>query len=190
MSAASPTSPRGPLRNAQPKKWVGPTLSGKGGADVAMEEFHLVAEQSTSMTPERDDHRPSPRRPRCVPGPAASDDTTLRPVALDDAGFAGVAARGPVDVPVPVHSWPEYLACFGLGPGLLPLAVSAFFAQGGRRAHALRVGLPVSAEAHALIEQGTSDAIGGWVRCAPPGTRTRRCPCAGWLVTRAPGRTR
>jgi phage tail-like protein len=32
------------LRNAQPKKWVGPTLSGKGGADVAMEELHLVAE--------------------------------------------------------------------------------------------------------------------------------------------------
>ena len=72
--------------------------------------------------------------------PPAGDDTALRPVALDDAGFAGVAPRGPVDVPVPVHSWPEYLAYFGLGPGLLPLAVSAFFAQGGRRAHVLRVG--------------------------------------------------
>jgi phage tail-like protein len=33
------------LRNAQPKKWVGPTLAGKGGGDVAMEELHLVAEQ-------------------------------------------------------------------------------------------------------------------------------------------------
>lgn len=33
------------LRNAQPKKWVGPTLSGKGGGEVAMEELHLVAEQ-------------------------------------------------------------------------------------------------------------------------------------------------
>jgi phage tail-like protein len=32
------------LRNAQPKKWVGPTLSGKGGAEVAMEELHLVCE--------------------------------------------------------------------------------------------------------------------------------------------------
>jgi hypothetical protein len=33
------------LLAAQPKKWVGPTLAGKGGTDVAMEELHLVAEQ-------------------------------------------------------------------------------------------------------------------------------------------------
>lgn len=33
------------LRNAQPKKWVGPTLAGKGGGEVAMEELQLVAEQ-------------------------------------------------------------------------------------------------------------------------------------------------
>jgi phage tail-like protein len=33
------------LRSAQPKKWVGPTLAAKGGADVAMEELHLVAER-------------------------------------------------------------------------------------------------------------------------------------------------
>ena len=32
------------LLSAQPKKWVGPTLGGKGGGDVAMEELHLVAE--------------------------------------------------------------------------------------------------------------------------------------------------
>ncbi|MGC5075669.1 phage tail protein [Agrococcus sp. DT81.2] len=33
------------LRRAQPKKWVGPTLAGKGGGEVAMEELHLVAER-------------------------------------------------------------------------------------------------------------------------------------------------
>ena len=33
------------LTNAQPKKWVGPTLAGKGGTDSAMEELHLVAER-------------------------------------------------------------------------------------------------------------------------------------------------
>lgn len=33
------------LTNAQPKKWVGPTLSAKGGGEVAMEELHLVAEK-------------------------------------------------------------------------------------------------------------------------------------------------
>lgn len=32
------------LSSAQPKKWVGPTLAGKGGGEVAMEELHLVAE--------------------------------------------------------------------------------------------------------------------------------------------------
>ncbi|HJQ69635.1 MAG TPA: phage tail protein [Blastocatellia bacterium] len=32
------------LRNAQPKKWVGPTLAAKGGGEVAMEELHLVHE--------------------------------------------------------------------------------------------------------------------------------------------------
>jgi phage tail-like protein len=32
------------LRNAQPKKWAGPTLAAKGGGEVAMEELHLVHE--------------------------------------------------------------------------------------------------------------------------------------------------
>ena len=32
------------LRNAQPKKWTGPTLAAKGGSDVSMEELHLVHE--------------------------------------------------------------------------------------------------------------------------------------------------
>lgn len=33
------------LRNAQPKRWLGPTLAAKGGGEVAMEELHLVAER-------------------------------------------------------------------------------------------------------------------------------------------------
>jgi len=32
------------LRNAQPKKWMGPTLAAKGGGEVAMEELHFVHE--------------------------------------------------------------------------------------------------------------------------------------------------
>jgi phage tail-like protein len=32
------------VRNAQPKKWSGPTLAAKGGGEVAMEELHLVHE--------------------------------------------------------------------------------------------------------------------------------------------------
>ncbi len=32
------------LRNAQPKKWSGPTLAAKGGGEVAMEELHFAHE--------------------------------------------------------------------------------------------------------------------------------------------------
>lgn len=32
------------LRNAQPKKWTGPTLTAKGGGEVAMEELSFVHE--------------------------------------------------------------------------------------------------------------------------------------------------
>jgi len=32
------------LRNAQPRKWTGPTLGAKGGGEVAMEELSLVHE--------------------------------------------------------------------------------------------------------------------------------------------------
>lgn len=35
------------LRNAQPKKWTGPSLAAKGGGEVAMEELSLVCEDCT-----------------------------------------------------------------------------------------------------------------------------------------------
>jgi phage tail-like protein len=35
------------LSNAQPKKWVGPTLAAKGGGEVAMEELHIAHEGIT-----------------------------------------------------------------------------------------------------------------------------------------------
>ncbi|MFI6151718.1 phage tail sheath C-terminal domain-containing protein [Kitasatospora sp. NPDC051170] len=65
----------------------------------------------------------------------------FRPVRLDVAGFVGVAPRGPVDRPVAVERWTEYVQRFGAfeGRGLLPYAVRAFFAQGGSRAYVLRV---------------------------------------------------
>lgn len=82
---------------------------------------------------------------------------TIEP--MDVAGFAGVAPRGPawelVDDPtlseqgpfrarsvaVPLDRWDDYLELFGgfEGPGLLPRAVAAFFAQGGRRAYVVRI---------------------------------------------------
>jgi hypothetical protein len=78
--------------------------------------------------------------------PGVYFDTRARPAPLrterlDITGFAGIAPRGPVDDPVPVNSWSEFRHIFGgvEGPGLLGYAVHAFFAQGGARAHVLRV---------------------------------------------------
>jgi hypothetical protein len=88
-----------------------------------------------------------------VPQPRAATEP------MDVAAFVGVTPRGPayepVDDPslveagvrfarsvaVPVGSWDEYLEAFGgfTGPGLLPHAVAAYFAQGGRRAYVVRI---------------------------------------------------
>ncbi len=89
----------------------------------------------------------------------------LDPARMDICAFAGVAPRGPVrhpvfnekwrddrpcvesarprrrTLPVVVESFDEYRARFGgfEGPGLLPYAVGAFFANGGRRAWIARI---------------------------------------------------
>jgi uncharacterized protein len=88
---------------------------------------------------------------------------TIEP--MDVAGFVGVTPRGPawelvddpaLDAPGPFRArsvavaldrWDDYLERFGAfeGPGLLPYAVAAFFAQGGRRAYVVRV---VTAASH------------------------------------------
>jgi uncharacterized protein len=81
-------------------------------------------------------------------------------VRMDVAAFVGVAPRGPAfeladphvwpfpdgvvrtrSVPVVAESWDDYVERFGSfeGPGLLPYAVAAFFQQGGRRAHIVRI---------------------------------------------------
>ena len=87
----------------------------------------------------------------------------LTGVRMDGCAFVGVAPRGParqpwLDAPwapqsgeqglrprrsqaVAVQSWQGYLDLFGgfEGPGLLPYAVSAFFANGGQRAWVVRI---------------------------------------------------
>ena len=89
----------------------------------------------------------------------------LAAVRRDVAAFAGISPRGPArlpegrpdddvdvatwlavtpvarSVPVPIASWDEYRATFGgfEGPGRLPYAVRSFFAQGGTRAHVIRI---------------------------------------------------
>ena len=61
-------------------------------------------------------------------------------VHLDTAAFIGLAQRGPINTPVPVISLPEFNTVFGdaLDGLLLPQAVGAFFANGGRRCVVVR----------------------------------------------------
>ncbi|MFC5219673.1 hypothetical protein [Streptomyces coerulescens] len=98
------------------------------------------------------------------PGVYLAPDVTAVPrpgVRMDVCAFVGVAPRGPAwegvddhaladpllfegrarSSAVPVEDWAEYEELFGGydGPGLLPHAVAAFFAQGGRRAYVVRV---------------------------------------------------
>jgi hypothetical protein len=101
--------------------------------------------------------------------PGVFFDVPTLPVALvgvsrDVAAFVGVAPRGPAHLGVRVDSWQAYRTTFGgfEGGGRLPYAVSAFFAQGGRRAYVVRIthdygdarndeGRSVGCFAHALV---------------------------------------
>jgi hypothetical protein len=100
-----------------------------------------------------------------APGIYRLTDEPLRALTgerMDVCAFVGVAPRGPArlpafvlpwavpangdpvprrSVPVAVESWQAYQRIFGgfEGPGLLPYAVSAFFANGGQRAHVVRI---------------------------------------------------
>src|SRR5262245_13424195 len=51
--------------------------------------------------------------PGVYPAPAEQPAPDLVSVRLDIAGFAGIAPRGPVDQPVTVTSWSEYVRDFG-----------------------------------------------------------------------------
>jgi hypothetical protein len=100
----------------------------------------------------------------------------LTGVRMDVCAFVGVAPRGPArrlvtcgprtslvsvaqlpvrrSVPHAIESWQAYLQTYGgfEAPGLLPYAVSAFFANGGQRAYIVRVVHPY------LLADGTPDA--------------------------------
>ena len=80
-----------------------------------------------------------------VAGPLGA--SVRSPDALDETGFVGVCWRGPVQTPVSVASWSQFVDVFGSTtapdgrscPGHLPVAVRTFFDQGGRLAWVVRV---------------------------------------------------
>jgi uncharacterized protein len=62
-------------------------------------------------------------------------------VRTDIAAFVGIAERGPLDTPVAVESWRQFVARFGgcIGAGYLAYVVRAFFENDGRRCWIVRV---------------------------------------------------
>ena len=67
-----------------------------------------------------------------------------QPTRIDVAGFIGLAERGPLhDVRV-IEGWPEFVATFGdfQDRAFLAFTVRAFFENGGRRCHVLRIAAP------------------------------------------------
>src|SRR5438105_1026827 len=65
----------------------------------------------------------------------------VTPLRTDIVGFVGIAARGPIDMPVPVQSWRQFASWFGsfTAYAYLAYAVRAFFENGGSRCWIVRV---------------------------------------------------
>jgi Bacteriophage tail sheath protein len=104
--------------------------------------------------------------PGVYPAPVASGPPPGEPIRLDVAGFVGIAPRGPVNQPVAVQNWAEYVRRFGTHgpgyPGRLADAVATFFRQGGARAWIVRVAPPVADDsAVTMLRFGSALTSGG-----------------------------
>ncbi|MBI4539738.1 MAG: phage tail sheath family protein [Gemmatimonadetes bacterium] len=116
----------------------------------------------------------------------ADPPRALPEVRTDIAGFVGFAERGPFHRPLRIESWQQYETAFGGFdvPGYLPLAVHAFFANGGATCYVVRALVPPGdgdrewheRARHAFAELAVRDAVDPSVR------RSLR------LIARSPGR--
>lgn len=63
------------------------------------------------------------------------------PLRSDITAIIGIAERGPVDLPIPVESWQQFVSWFGActAAGYLAYAVRGFLENGGRRCWVVRV---------------------------------------------------
>src|SRR5678815_3628644 len=70
-------------------------------------------------------------------------EATSRAMSLADtrvAGFVGLTARGPLDTPIRVSSWDEFVEVYGnVDVGYLANAVEGFFLNGGQTCYVVRV---------------------------------------------------
>lgn len=80
----------------------------------------------------------------------------VAPLRTNIVGFVGIADRGPLDLPVPVQSWRQFVSWFGdvSAVGFLGYAVRGFFENGGARCWVVRVASrdEVGGAACALVE--------------------------------------
>jgi phage tail sheath protein FI len=86
----------------------------------------------------------------------------VTPLRTDIAGFVGIAERGPVDVPVPVESWQQFVSWFGgcRAIGFLAYSVRAFFENGGRRCWVVRIASDDALRGRAAAETVVASAGG------------------------------
>jgi uncharacterized protein len=73
----------------------------------------------------------------------AADQPRVKPLSAADtriAGFVGLAARGPLNEPVYIGGWNEFLDIYGSSPdGFLARSVEGFFLNGGKCCYVVRV---------------------------------------------------
>jgi hypothetical protein len=118
-------------------------------------------------------------------------------IRTDVAGFVGMAQRGPLDTAVPIQSWRQFQAQFGIftGTAFLAYAVRAFFENGGQRCWVVRVASndPVGGAFPAALELSNVALTRSiWnVRASSPGAwgnelsisihETHQVQTTGWL---------
>lgn len=85
----------------------------------------------------------------------------IRGVAMDVAGFVGLAERGPLHAPVRVESWRQFQERFGgfTLHGFLAYAVKGFFENGGRVCYVVRVAGATAAKSARVLKNKTGTEV-------------------------------
>jgi uncharacterized protein len=92
----------------------------------------------------------------------AADEPRAKPLTVSDtrvAGFVGLAARGPLDEPVLLGGWNEFLDIYGhSNESYLARAVEGFFLNGGQTCYVVRVAHRARAGADGKVTLGPEHA--------------------------------
>lgn len=105
-----------------------------------------------------------------------ADSRVLEGVRTDVAGFVGIAARGPVQEPVRVESWGQFVSIFGghLSHAYLAYAVEGFFINGGRACWVVRVADPLTAKPASVDLLDGQGRLGLRLEASSPGAWGRQ----------------